>query len=89
MGLCQIGSSKLKYCDNLNERWSVIYSLIKSGGINKNFDGGTYQPFISRHLFKMHTNEEYNWKDTNQLRLTSKEKEWLIRYGELIETHQL
>ena len=89
LGLCQVSPSNLKRAFKLPERWSVIYSLLRFGAIDKRIGGITILPFINKHLMKMQSNKSYRWEDAGQLRLTPKEKEWLIKYGEAIEFNQI
>lgn len=84
LGICQLPASKLGYYRDKEELWYIIYSYIVTGQADK-YSKGTHTTFISRHLFKMRTNISYAWNMANELRLTPREKSWLLRHGKYLE----
>lgn len=86
-GLYQLESSFLNHYKNNIEKWSVIYSLLQNGSLNKNVSSSTIQPFLSKHLIKVQTKKSYHWRDHYNIKLTPKEREWLLQYGKLIENN--
>lgn len=89
LGICQLPASILNNAFENTELWSVIYSCINIGQVIKDIDPKTYQPFVSKHLFKMKTNSRYYWKNAAGLRLTNDERNWLIKHGEDLENGRM
>ena len=84
LGIVQLPPSFLSDYDGKEELWYIIYSCLLTGQISKRVKG-SFKPFISRHLFKMKTNINYDWHRVDELRLTPREKNWLLTYGQFLE----